>query len=156
MEQSPRLWYQFLKNTLTKLGFITCPHNEAVFVQLSSSIVIIGHVDDFLIFQKKKKDLVKLKKGLKQDVKLDKIGQPKTFLGNSIKINYQTKEVWIDLKDYTHKLLEKYGILNSWKNNVPNKINLYNKPQEVLGVPGLKLFKNTEKATLQEIESYQS
>ncbi len=99
MKQSPRLWYQFLKNTLTRLGFITCPHDEAVFVQPSSSIVIIVHVDDFLIFWKTNKDLVKLENSLKQDVKLDKIGQPKTFLGNRIRISYQTKEVWIDLKD---------------------------------------------------------
>ena len=31
---------------------------------------------------------------------------------------------------------------------------LYNKPQQILGVPGLKLYKNTKTATIEEVKSY--
>jgi len=31
---------------------------------------------------------------------------------------------------------------------------LYNKPQEILGIPGLKLYKNTKQATIKDIENY--
>ena len=33
---------------------------------------------------------------------------------------------------------------------------LYNKPQEIPEIPSLKLYKNTEQATIKDIEIYQS
>jgi len=33
---------------------------------------------------------------------------------------------------------------------------LYNKPQEIPGIPGLKLYKNTEQAIIKDVKNYQS
>jgi hypothetical protein len=156
LKQSPRLWYKYLSDILTKKGFIICPHDEAVFIDPVTGIIIIGHVDDFLISSKSENALESLENNLKDSIQLDKIGTPKVFLANNIRINYKSKEVWIDQIDYTNKILRKYGIIDSYNKNVPNQLGLYNKPQDIPGVPGLKLYKNTEKATLQEIEVYQS
>ena len=136
------------------MGFIIYPHNEGVFIQQSTGTIIISHVNDFLIFYKTKKELEILEKDLNKSVHLNKIGTPKSFLKNNLIIKLNTKEIWINQKDYTTKILNRYGILNSWKNNTQNSMGLYNKPQEIPGTPGLKLYKNIGQATLEEVEIY--
>ena len=107
-----------------------------------------------MIFYKTEKELEILEKDLSKSVYLDKIGTPKSFLGNNLTIKLDTKEIWINQKDYTTKILNRYSILNSWKNNTQNSMGLYNKPQKIPGTPGLKLYKNIGQVTLEEIEIY--
>ena len=83
-----------------------CLYDEAVFIQLSTSIIIIGYINDFLIFYKKKNDLKLLEESLIKSVRLDKIGTPKTFLRHNLTIISNTREIWIDQKDYTQKSLK--------------------------------------------------
>ena len=65
-------------------------------------------------------------------MKLEEIGPVSTFLGNTIKIDYKTKTLYINQSDYTQKLLQKFNILNNTKY----------KPTKIPGDPGAKLRKS--------------
>ena len=108
------------------------------------------------VFIKTKELLDSLERDLIKSIKVNIIKTPKKFLDNNITINSNTKEVWIDQKDYTNKLLNKYGILNSWNNKAPNYISLYNKPREILGILSLKVYTNIKQTTINDIEIYQA
>ena len=64
-----------------------------MFIHLRSSIIIIGYVNDFLVFTKSKPKLLSLEKELKKDIQLDRLGKPRTFLRNRLQIKYDTKEI---------------------------------------------------------------
>ena len=64
LKQAPRLWYNYLDKALAKLGFIKCPHDEAVFIRPSIGIIIVAYVDDKLVFEKDDFVLKELEKDL--------------------------------------------------------------------------------------------
>ena len=64
------------------------------------------------------------------------------FLGNEITIDYKNKKLYISQIKYIEKLLTKFSIYNK-------------KPVKILGDPGIKLRKNTSKASDQDINQYQ-
>jgi hypothetical protein len=70
------------------------------------------------------------------------MGPISTFLGNDIKI--ENKYLYINQNKYIEKLLIKFNIINN-KNYKPIKI-----PRQ----PGLKLFKNSEQASKNDINEY--
>ena len=90
------------------------------------------------------KALYNLENALKAKIELEKLGPPKTFLGNDINIDYKNKRLYINQTAYTNKLLDKFDI----------NISKY-KPVLIPGIPGLKLRKNNEKASQEEITEFQ-
>ena len=81
LKQSPRLWYEFLSKILKALGFITLPHDQGAFVHPTKGIVILCHVDDFLILGENEAIIDSVLEEISLKVKLQALGEVSTFLG---------------------------------------------------------------------------
>ena len=91
------------------------------------------HVDDILFIHSDIIYIQEIAQKANQYIKLEEIGKISTFLGNNITIDYISKEIYIDQKDYTKKLLNKFDIYNRFK------------PSQTLGEAGVRLKKNLSK-----------
>jgi len=80
LKQSPRLWYEFLSKILKAKGFITLPHDQGAFVHPTKGIVILCHVDDFLVLGENKAIIDSVLKEVSLKVKLQALGEVSTFL----------------------------------------------------------------------------
>lgn len=145
LKQSPRLWYNYLQNMLYKLNFTVLPYDEGVYINSISKCILICHVDDILVIHKDIQYIKDLSIEINKYIKLDELGLVSTFLGNRISIDYKNKKLYIDQIQYTKKLLSKFNIYD----------NIYYKPRDIPGEPGIKLQKNTVQASNIDIKEYQ-
>lgn len=143
LKQAPRLWYQFLANALAKIGYSKNPYDEACFINNENGNILVAHVDDMLIIAQDHKFVQKLEDQLAKEMKIERIGPVKSFLGHDIEINYEKKTLFISQPGYTRKILQRFDVENRFKRS------------KLPGTPGLKLPKNTQQATPDEISDYQ-
>jgi len=81
LKQSPRLWYEFLSKILKAKGFITLPYDQGAFIHPTKGIVILCHVDDFLILGENEAIIDSVLEEVSLKVKLQALGEFSTFLG---------------------------------------------------------------------------
>ena len=101
------------------------------------------HVDDILFIHSNIIYIQEIARKANQYIKLEEIRKISTFLGNNIIIDYISKEIYIDQKDYTKKLLNKFNIYNRFK------------PSQILGEASVRLKKNLSKSDEKTIKIYQ-
>lgn len=142
LKQSPRLWYNHLKDLLIKEGFIVFPYDEGVFIHIEKQLIINCHVDDFLIMGAKLEAINTIAKNLEKSLKLTSLGDISEFLGNEIIIDRKKKSIFIHQTKYTKKILKLY-----------NKTSL--QPASTPYEAGVKLRKATQQASKEEIQDYQ-
>ena len=145
LKQSPRLWYNYLKNILYKFDFRVLPFDEGIYINSKTGCILVCHVDDILVIHPNIIYIRELYQKIKIYIKLEEIGLVSTFLGNNIIINYQEKTLKINQTNYISKLLTKFNIYN----------NIKYKPIQTPGQPGEKLRKNSLSASLADINEYQ-
>lgn len=133
LKQSPRLWNEFFTKIIVKYNFHKLPYDEGVYINSQDQAIIIIHVDDILIIHKDINYIRDLANKAMKHIKLEEIGEVVTFLGNNINIDYKTKTLTIDQKDYIKKILNKFDIYNKYK------------PKKVPGQAGIHLTKNSNK-----------
>ena len=83
LRQSPRLWQKKLQNVLNKLGYQTLPSDQAAFInpKITESLIIVTHVDDFLIVAKSSSLVDKFKKDISKYLEIEDLGHAQYFLG---------------------------------------------------------------------------
>ena len=81
LKQSSRLWYKHLKDVLLKLGFITLPYDEGVFIYLKFQIILCCYVDDFIAAGFTNDLIRKVINIASKYIKLQEMGKPLIFLG---------------------------------------------------------------------------
>ena len=145
LKQSPRLWYKYLSEILAKFDFRVFPYDEGIYINSKDQCILICHVDDILVIHKDLSYIRNIVAKISHYIKIEEIGIVSMFLGNDIKINYQTKTLYIDQKGYIEKLLNKFSILN----------NPSYKPIKISGELGLKLKKNNTSVSPSNINKYQ-
>ena len=84
LKQAPRLWNKYLSKILKGLNFEICPYDEGVYINKELKIIIICYVDDMLIISAENNNLLKLENNINKHIEIEKIGPPKSFLGNDI------------------------------------------------------------------------
>jgi transposase InsO family protein len=104
---SPREWWQELVTKLKKLGFRQCQGDLSVFVN-AQGVILIVYVDDIALFAKTQSAINVAKQQLMSAYKMRDIGQLKTFIGIQIE-RQSTNAIFIHQKDYTLRILERFG-----------------------------------------------
>lgn len=141
LKQSPRLWYEFLAIQLAKLGFIIFPYDNGVFINTITKVILLCHVDDILILGPEK-EVEELAIKIANLMKLEPMGEVSTFLGQQININKEKQYFTISLYNYTKTIIKKFNKENIYKYTTPVDLTL-------------KLTKNKNQATKQDIQIYQ-
>jgi len=157
LKQSPRLFYQFITNIfVNKLGFEIIPIDEGVFIHPEKRLLIACHVDDLLVAGPTNNIIKDFEKVAKKYLNLECLGALCDFLGNTIQINYDRREVVIHQRGYTNKIINKYCLkeeINTANNN--NPYNKYKYPPRIKPGYDNLLKKNTGQATPTEILQFQ-
>lgn len=143
LKQAPRLWYQYLAKALMAIGYEKHPFDEGCFVNPATGNILIAHVDDMLLIARDESIIQQLEAELAKVMNIERIGPVKSFLGHDISINYEKKTLRISQLGYTKKILERFDVKNRFRaSNLP-------------GTPGIKLQKNPNQATPEQISDYQ-
>jgi hypothetical protein len=119
LKQSLRLWYNYLKILLLQEGFIVFPYDKGIFINISKSITICCHVDDFIISSPNKHMIDILILDLSKSLELVEMGQISTFLGNEFILDYNSQRITMHQCKYTDKILTQYSKKSIKKANTP-------------------------------------
>ena len=145
LKQSPRLWQKKLRRVLESLGFKPLDVDSYTYRNDKTGIVVITHVDDFLVFAPKgSKDLPKLKGDLAKLIDVDDMGPAEHFLGIRISRDRTNRKVFLSQEAYVDKVLDRHGMTDC-------------KPVATPMEEGAREFlvPNKEQATAVEIQEYQ-
>jgi hypothetical protein len=141
LKQSARQWQLYLTSKLAKFDFYPITADPSVFINKNQNIVIVTHVDDFLVFSTTKELVDSLYNKLLPELEINNLGIAKYFLG--IEIDYTSdNSIIIHQSAFINKLLNKF-----------NKLQL--KPVKNPSQQGVKLIKNDELATPSNIQQFQ-
>jgi len=142
LKQSPRLWYKHLSAILIELGFIIFPYDEAVFMHITYSMIIICHVDDLIITGPDNIQIQQIVTEINKDIKLQDLGELSQFLGMDFKYNIETGELYINQNEYTKNIINKYNKQDLTPINTPSDL-------------GTQLIKSNTKASKEDIKLFQ-
>lgn len=141
LKQSPRLWYKHLSKTLDKYNFTVFPYDEGAWVQKSEQIILLCHVDDFIVTGPNQRRIEYIMNKVSDDIKLQALGEINTFLGMDIKIDRKNRTLLMHQQKYINNILTKYN-----KDKLPPR----KSPSRMI-----KLYKNEGKARYEDITQYQ-
>ena len=142
LKQAPRAWYLYLKELLKKFNFEPIFAEQGIFINKETGIILIVYVDDVLLLGKNLDAINKLKKELATILKVSNLGEAKTFLGIEIIRDRKKRSVYLKQTKYIKDILEKYN---------KQGLNPVSTPAEA----GIKLSKNLEQASPEDIKLYQ-
>ena len=74
LKQSPRLWYKYLLDICTKLGFKTLPYDKGIFINEANKTIIICYVDDLIITSPNKLEIDLIISNISKVLKLQYLG----------------------------------------------------------------------------------
>ena len=110
LRQAPRAWYAKLNQSLEKIGFKRCPHENAVYTkgEGKSCLIIAVYVDDILITGGSAEAIKDFKVRIGKVFEMTDLGKLSYYLG----IEVSQGEGFIELKQssYAKKILEKAGL----------------------------------------------
>ncbi|KAL3611553.1 hypothetical protein D5086_002573 [Populus alba] len=130
LKQAPQAWYSKIEGYFIKEGFEKCYCEHTLFVKTEDGgkILIVSLYVDDLIFTGNNEDMFeRFKKSMKKEFTMSDLGKMKYFL--SVEVIKDHHGIFINPKKYAHKVLERFGMLNS--NLVKNPI-----------IPSSRLSKN--------------
>jgi hypothetical protein len=143
LKQAAHGWQQDARKLLIARGFVPLMSDNAVYRRNSINEIIIIHIDDFLLAEPDKANLIAVANSLKNNVKLNILGDVDWFLGVRVRRSAGNGDVSLDLDQYLIKALKAYNF---------GKGRLISTPFE----PGMlaKTVSYADKATFKEIIAY--
>jgi hypothetical protein len=120
LKQSPRTWFNALKQSLLDLGFTQCANDPCIFVlnQDSSQLTIGVYVDDLLYFGDE--DLIEsIMASLKAQFNITLLGLATHFLGIHINQDGPPGTISIDQNTYISQLLSDFKITKLYPAHTP-------------------------------------
>lgn len=111
LKQSGRCWNIKLNEVITSLGLIQCKSDPCIYTLKSKPgqiLIVAIYVDDLLVFSNNKKLRENLKKNLMSNFDMKDLGVAKQCLG--MNITKEKGKIFIDQKDYTEKILQKFNM----------------------------------------------
>lgn len=110
LRQAPRAWYTQLNKCLTRLGFVMCPYEHAVYIKKDggNSLIIGVYVDDLLITGNNVQNIISFKEQMSREFDMSDLGKLTYYLG----LEVDQCKGYIELKQtaYAKKILEKAGM----------------------------------------------
>jgi hypothetical protein len=113
LKQSFREWYSELSRALEELGFERNPHDNSLFSNKSSGIVILIYVDDLLIIGANQEKIRELKKSLSSKFKMKNLGLVASFLEMQIKRDRKKGTLALHQRAYIEQLLKRFNHENA-------------------------------------------
>ena len=114
LKQAGRRWYQKLVEIMTKLGFVRCEGDQAVFYRrcdkMNVLIVILVHVDDCSIVGKTKALIARFKTEIAKFVDITDMGELHWILGIEVRRICEDRKVLLCQKSYLDSILQCYGL----------------------------------------------
>jgi hypothetical protein len=110
--QSALLWYNCLKNALTKIGFTTNPYDDCIFTKSSEGnyCTIIVYVDDLMIISNDKTLIDDVIKYLQDEFKEITVNRGNTHSYLGMEFVFKEGQVEIKMKGYIENLLNENNI----------------------------------------------
>lgn len=124
LKQSGRVWNQQLDRKLKSYGLVPTKTDSCIYHNGKGTLIVAIYVDDFLIFYKDNDLLESIKSYLHKEFSMKDIGLARNCIG--ITITRGENYIELDQAKYTHRILEKFGMLDC-------------KPVKTPSVPGQKL-----------------
>jgi hypothetical protein len=121
LKQAGKNWNEKLDAELKMFGLLKSKLDPCVYYEKDRSIFMAIYVDDFLIFYKDAKFLVKLKSYLQEKFNMKDLGPAKGCLG--IRINATENTVELDQTAYILEILRKFGMEDSKPVGTPSDTN---------------------------------
>ncbi len=129
LPQSPRCWYDHLKEVLCKLGFRVSRVESCLFVLIKTNIVvlILAYVDDFFIAGNKIEEVNNVITRMQEHFTVKVMSNVSSFIG--FHLNICDDAIDIDQTAYIEAIAKKYEVTNVKPTTTPmeQKLNLENK-----------------------------
>ncbi|KAK1435293.1 hypothetical protein QVD17_01054 [Tagetes erecta] len=129
LRQSPRAWNTRLDETMKKLGFTKCKHEQAVYRRGEGqrTLIVGTYVDDLIVTGARCDDIFMFKKQMEDQFEMTDLGLLNYYLG--IEVTQRDDGISLKQTKYAKKILKETGLLDC---------NITQFPME----PGLKLSKD--------------
>ena len=111
LKQSGRRWYQRLVEIMTKLGFLRCEVDQAVFYRRKGPMlmIVLVHVDDCTIVGTSRDLIAKFKSEITKHVEITDLGEIHWILGIEICRNRERHTIHLCQRSYIDSSLRRYG-----------------------------------------------
>jgi hypothetical protein len=113
LKQAGRRWYQKLVEIMTKLGFLRCEGDQAVFYRRCEKtgvlIIVLVHVDDCSVVGKTKALVARFKVEIAKFVDITDMGELNWILGIEIRRIREERKILLSQKSYIDSILRRYG-----------------------------------------------
>ena len=117
LKQAGRRWYQKLMEIMSKLGFLRCAGDEAVFYRRSDDnrvlIIVLVHVDDCTIVGKSKVLVERFKTEIAKFVDITDLGDLHWILGIEVRRIRKDRRLFLSQNSYIDSILRCYGFEDS-------------------------------------------
>ena len=112
LKTSPKKWYKRFSEEVRKLGLESDLHDPCLYTwrQNGKLAFIVLYVDDMLIASNNSEKLEQIKAHLNSVFQLKDLGEPKNFLGMTIKRNRTEKYIILHQRAYTEGVLERFDM----------------------------------------------
>ena len=107
LKQSPRAWYQKLRNTLINWGWRMSAYDPCVFINNNTGLILEVHVDDINIMGKNLRTILEFKTQISQTFPMTDEGECSWYLG--MHVEQKPGKIRIHQKKYIDQIVFKYG-----------------------------------------------
>lgn len=107
LKQSPRAWYQKLRDTLISWSWRVSAYDPCVFINDSTGLILEVHVDDINVMGKHLQAILEFKTQISQTFPMTDEGECSWYLG--MHVEQQPGEIRIHQKQYIDQIVTKYG-----------------------------------------------
>jgi len=115
LKQSPRQWYQCLREFLISLGWKVSEYDQAVF--FNNGIIIEVYVDDLKITGKDLNRIGHLKETLSKRFKMTDLGECRSYLGMTVARSQEG--IYLHHARYIEEILNRFGLRDTRKYATP-------------------------------------
>lgn len=112
LKQFKRVWNNIFQTTLMSLRFVRLFKDNSVFLNWISEIIITLYVDDLLLFVKKLRVILSVKKKLNKIYKMKNLSEANVCLSIQIQWDHKNWIFTIDQYAYVNKILKKFAMNN--------------------------------------------
>ncbi len=115
-------WYRTLRSHIKLVGYVQSGYDPCLYVRDSDHFTVV-YVDDLLVFGTKQR-IAKEKKELARNFEMHDLGEARWFLMMEITCDWVAHTITIDQWQYIQKILECFGLENSWSVSTLMAVNI--------------------------------
>ncbi|XP_072064209.1 uncharacterized protein [Arachis hypogaea] len=130
LKQAPREWFDKFSTTICSLGFISSPHENALFIRKSDRgvVLLLLYVDDMIITGDDVDGISDLKTSLQRTFEMKDLGSLSYFLG--LEVISTDDGIYLSQAKYASDLLARAGITDSRTESTPLEPNVRFTPMD--------------------------